>query len=125
MEISAIFTASPPALESVAFRYFRDRMPLMIAKQIIRIAAKVGLQEGGHAIIKNQGKTEKNNEVVAILALVWDVLSSIWNVVSEQADLRCWRNFPCPLKWRFGRMERCSSRTRVTDACGWFVRMES
>ncbi|RMG13629.1 MAG: hypothetical protein D6731_11845 [Planctomycetota bacterium] len=85
-------------LESVAFRYFRDRIPLMVAKQIIRLAAKIGLQEGGHAVIKNQGKTTKKKGLVTLLAFFWDVSTSVWNVVSEQADLRCWRTLPRTLQ---------------------------
>lgn len=77
-------------LEEVAFRYHRDRLPLMIARQVIRLAVKIGLQEGGRAVIANTGDGVGSQAG----ALAWTIGASIWNVVSEQADLRCWRTLP-------------------------------
>ncbi|MBL4846744.1 MAG: hypothetical protein JKY65_14575 [Planctomycetes bacterium] len=77
-------------LQEVAFRYHRDRLPLMIARQIIRLAAKIGLQEGGRAVIANTGSGVASQAG----ALAWTISASVWNVVSEQADLRCWRTLP-------------------------------
>lgn len=83
-------------LESVAFRYFKDRLPLMIAKMVIRVAAKVGLTEAGTAVLDHQADTTdgETKVIMQILSFLWRIGSSIWNVVSEQADLRCWRTLP-------------------------------
>lgn len=77
-------------LQEVAFQYHRDRLPLMIARQIIRLVVKIGLQEGGRAVIANTGDGLASQGG----ALAWTIGASIWNVVSEQADLRCWRTLP-------------------------------
>lgn len=77
-------------VQEVAFQYHRDRLPLMIARQIIRLAVKIGLQEGGRAVIANSS----NSIGAQAGALAWTVGASVWNVVSEQADLRCWRTLP-------------------------------
>ena len=77
-------------LQEVAFRYHRDRLPLMITRQIIRLVVKIGLQEGGRAVIANTG----NGIGSQAGALAWTAGASVWNVVSEQADLRCWRTLP-------------------------------
>ncbi|MGE0712016.1 MAG: COG3014 family protein [Planctomycetota bacterium] len=77
-------------LEQVAFRYHQDRLPLLIARQIIRIAVKVATQEGGRAVIANNAN--------GLAALAFTVSASVWNVVSEQADLRCWRTLPQTLQ---------------------------
>lgn len=80
-------------LQSIAYRYHRDRLPLMIAKQIIRLAAKVAIQEGGHAVIANNA-----GENAALWAGLYSIGTSIWNVASEQADLRAWRTLPQTLQ---------------------------
>lgn len=77
-------------LQEVAFQYHRNRLPLMIARQIIRLAVKIGLQEGGRAVIANTS----DGIGAQAGALAWTIGASIWNVVSEQADLRCWRTLP-------------------------------
>lgn len=82
-------TVTLSSVTEMAFQYHRDRLPLMIAKQIIRIAAKVGIQEAGHSVIANQ-----SGEYSELIAWAWTISASIWNVISEQADLRCWRTLP-------------------------------
>lgn len=77
-------------VQEVAFQYHRNRLPLMIARQIIRLAVKIGLQEGGRAVIANTS----DGIGAQAGALAWTVGTSVWNVVSEQADLRCWRTLP-------------------------------
>jgi len=77
-------------LEQVAYRYHNDRLPLMIARQIIRLALKIAVQEGGRAALQNNAD--------GWAALAWTVSASVWNVVSEQADLRCWRTLPHTLQ---------------------------
>lgn len=81
-------------LEQVCYRYHNDRLPLMIARQIIRLAIKIGVQEGGRAAIAN------NVDGIggAAGALAFTIGASVWNVVSEQADLRCWRTLPQSLQ---------------------------
>ena len=76
-------------LQSIAYRYQHDRLPLLIAKQVIRLAAKVAIQEGGHAVIANNA-----GEGAALWAGLFSLGMSIWNVASEQADLRAWRTLP-------------------------------
>ncbi len=82
-------TVTLSSVTEMAFQYHRDRLPLMIAKQIIRIAAKVGVQEAGHSVIANQ-----KGQYSELAAWGWTISASIWNVLSEQADLRCWRTLP-------------------------------
>ncbi len=76
-------------MQSIAFRYQSDRLPLLIAKQVIRLAAKIAIQEGGHAAIANNA-----GENAALWAGLYSIGMSIWNVASEQADLRAWRTLP-------------------------------
>lgn len=80
-------------LETVAFRYHEDRLPLLIAKQVIRLAAKVAIQEGGHAVIANNA-----GENAELWAALFSIGMSIYNIASEQADLRAWRTLPQTLQ---------------------------
>lgn len=86
-------TTTLSSLQSIAFRYQKDRLPLLIAKQIIRLAAKIAIQEGGHAVIANNG-----GEDAQLAAAVFSIGTSIWNIASEQADLRAWRTLPQTLQ---------------------------
>ncbi|MBX3469222.1 MAG: hypothetical protein KF878_20300 [Planctomycetes bacterium] len=76
-------------LQSIAFRYQRDRLPLLIAKQVVRLAAKVAIQSGGAAVIQNNA-----GENAQAWAWLYGIGMSIWNIASEQADLRAWRTLP-------------------------------
>jgi hypothetical protein len=76
-------------VEQVCYQFHRDRLPLMIARQVIRLAIKIGVQEGGRAALAN-------NES-GLAALAFTIGASVWNVVSEQADLRGWRTLPSTL----------------------------
>ncbi|MCO5171683.1 MAG: hypothetical protein M9894_35720 [Planctomycetes bacterium] len=76
-------------VQSIAFRYQRDRLPLLIAKQVVRLAAKVAIQSGGAAVIRNNA-----GENAEAWAWLYGIGMSIWNIASEQADLRAWRTLP-------------------------------
>ncbi len=80
-------------VEAIAFRYHRDRLPLLIAKQIIRLAVKVAIQVGGDAALRNNAGRDG-----WLAGAAFSVGMSIWNVVSEQADLRAWRTLPQTLQ---------------------------
>jgi len=81
-------------VDKIAFRYHQDRLPIMIAKQIIRLIIKIGIQTGGTVAIEQSTKGTKNEGVGKLAALGFSALTSAWNVISEQADLRCWRTLP-------------------------------
>ncbi|MEZ6185136.1 MAG: hypothetical protein R3F62_09030 [Planctomycetota bacterium] len=81
-------------VDKIAFRYHQDRLPIMIAKQIIRLVIKIGIQSGGTIAIEQVTKGTKNEGVGQLAALGFSALTSAWNVISEQADLRCWRTLP-------------------------------
>jgi hypothetical protein len=81
-------------LETIAFRYHSDRMPLIIAKMVVRLIIKIGLQSGGTIAIEQATKGTEHEGWGQLAALGWSAVSSAWNVISEQADLRCWRTLP-------------------------------
>lgn len=87
-------TAMFSNLDSIAFRYHKDQLPLMIAKMVIRLIVKIGLQTGGTIAIEQSTKGTKDEGVGQLAALAFSAATSVWNVVSEQADLRCWRTLP-------------------------------
>jgi len=85
-------------VDAIAFRYHQDRMPLIIAKMVIRLAVKIGVQSGGTAAIEQSTKGTKNEGLGQLIALGFSAAASAWNVLSEQADLRCWRTLPKTLQ---------------------------
>lgn len=81
-------------VNSIAFRYHSDRMPLIIAKMVIRLILKIGIQSGGTVAIEQATKGTDHEGWGQLAALGFSAVTSVWNVVSEQADLRCWRTLP-------------------------------
>ena len=81
-------------LDAVAFRFHKDQLPLMIAKMVIRLIVKIGLQSGGTVAIEQSTRGTKNEGIGQLAALGFSALTSVYNVISEQADLRCWRTLP-------------------------------
>lgn len=81
-------------VDSIAFRYHSDRMPLIIAKMVIRLIIKIGVQSGGTVAIQQATKGTDHEGWGQLAALGWSAVTSAWNVISEQADLRCWRTLP-------------------------------
>ena len=74
-------TTSLTDIEAIAIRNLQDRMSILVIKQILRTLAKgtvamVALDQQGSAGVAGA------------------VLSSIYNVVTEQADLRSWLTLP-------------------------------
>jgi len=65
-------------LEAIAIRNLQDRMPTLIIKQVLRAAAKGALA----STAKEQG------------GLAGALVANIYNVVTEQADLRSWLTLP-------------------------------
>lgn len=82
-------TTTLSSVRQIAHRFHKDRLPILIAKQIVRLAAKVAIQVGGTAAIANNG-----GEDAQLAAAGFSLLTSAYNVISEQADLRCWRTLP-------------------------------
>lgn len=82
-------TTTLSSVRQIAHRFHKDRLPVLIAKQIVRLAAKVAVQVGGTAAIANNG-----GENAQLAAAGYSLLTSAYNVISEQADLRCWRTLP-------------------------------
>lgn len=86
-------TATLSSVEAIAGRYFADRLPLLVAKQVVRLAAKIAIQEGSRRVIRHQDDRD-----AVLLAEVVSLIASLWNVATEQADLRCWRTLPRTLQ---------------------------
>lgn len=91
-------TATFSSVDAIAFRYHKDRLPLLIAKMIIRLVVKIGIQTGGTVAIEQGTKGTKNEGIGQLVALGFSAATSAWNYVSEQADLRCWRTLPQSLQ---------------------------
>ncbi|MDF1662629.1 MAG: hypothetical protein P1V97_12710 [Planctomycetota bacterium] len=73
------------SIEQVAFRYFNDRMPLIVAKAIIRVIAKIVAQK-----VAEQGASSEGPLARLAVGLGASLILSL----SEQADLRAWRTLP-------------------------------
>ena len=73
------------SVEQVAFRYFNDRMPLIVAKAIIRVVAKIIAQK-----LAEEGASSEGPLARLAVGLGASFILSF----SEQADLRAWRTLP-------------------------------
>lgn len=91
-------TAIFSSIDAIAFRYHKDQLPLMIAKMIVRLVVKIGIQTGGTIAIEQSTKGTKDEGLGQLVALGFSAATSAWNYVSEQADLRCWRTLPQSLQ---------------------------
>lgn len=74
------------SVEQVAYRYFNDRMPLIVAKAIIRVLAKIAAQKTAELA------AAKNGNLLARAAT--GLGASLILSLTEQADLRSWRTLP-------------------------------
>jgi hypothetical protein len=77
-------------VEAIAVRGLRDRMAVLALKQAIRAVGKAVVAKQVADAAGHRGSTERG---VAIL------LMSIYNLVTEQADLRSWTTLPASLQW--------------------------
>lgn len=83
-------TEALTSVEQVAFRYFNDRMPLIVTKAIIRVIAKIVAQKAAEYVAQQQGDLL----VQAVVGLGTSAVMSL----TEQADLRAWRTLPQTLQ---------------------------
>lgn len=91
-------TAVLTDVETLAIRNLEDRMPVLVLKQVLRAAAKGFMA----ATAADQGGA------AAALAV------NLFNLVSEQADLRCWTTLPRDLQ--VARIPVPTGRRRLTFA---------
>jgi hypothetical protein len=79
-------------LTTVAFRYHKDRMPLLITKAIIRTVLKAAAAEATHEGVKAAvGKKSGWGEAAGFAA---GFAVSVAGAATEQADLRAWLSLP-------------------------------
>jgi hypothetical protein len=86
-------------VNAIAFKNYRDKLPLLILKQAIRCAVKVAAGEATAYGVKEGLKSGKGKgrEGAALAELAgWGAgeLVGVYNAVSEQADLRAWLTLP-------------------------------
>ncbi|MFN7951776.1 MAG: hypothetical protein U0610_08605 [bacterium] len=77
-------------VEAIAVRSLRDRMAVLALKQAIRAVGKAVVTKQVADASGRRGSTERG---IAIL------LMSLYNVLTEQADLRSWTTLPASLQW--------------------------
>lgn len=83
-------TALYTDVEAIAVRTLRDRMAVLALKQAIRAVGKAVVAKQVADASGNRGSAERG---VAI------ILMSLYNVLTEQADLRSWTTLPASLQW--------------------------
>ncbi|MBK7972371.1 MAG: hypothetical protein IPK07_03505 [Deltaproteobacteria bacterium] len=83
-------TALYTDVEGIAVRTLRDRMAVLALKQAIRAVGKAVVAKQVADASGHRGSTERG---VAI------ILMSLYNVLTEQADLRSWTTLPASLQW--------------------------
>lgn len=83
-------TALYTDVEAIAVRTLRDRMAVLALKQAIRAVGKAVVAKQVADASGHRGSTERG---VAI------ILMSLYNVLTEQADLRSWTTLPASLQW--------------------------
>lgn len=91
-------TAVLTDLEALAIRNLEDRMPILVLKQVLRAAAK-GLVAATAA--------DQGGPAAALVA-------NVFNLLSEQADLRCWTTLP--RDFQVARIPVPTGRQRLTLA---------
>lgn len=96
------------SVEQIAFRYFNDRIPLLVAKAIIRVLAKIAIEKTTTAVAskaerenrrdkrkKRGGKRDATADALGQLFKIGvAVTTSAILTWTEQADLRAWRTLP-------------------------------
>lgn len=83
-------TALYTDVEGIAVRTLRDRMAVLALKQAIRAVGKAVVAKQVADASGHRGSAERG---VAI------ILMSLYNVLTEQADLRSWTTLPASLQW--------------------------
>ena len=86
-------------MDAVAFKYHKNKLPVIILKQAIRLAVKVaageatayGVKEGLKA---GRGKGREGAAEAELAGWAAGLAVGVYNVVSEQADLRAWLTLP-------------------------------
>lgn len=73
-------------VEATAARYLEDRMVVLAIRQAVRAIAKLGV-----ATAVTETAEEAGGEGLGLLA---QLATSVWNIASEQADLRGWTTLP-------------------------------
>ncbi len=77
-------------VEAIAVRGLRDRMAVLALKQAIRAVGKAVISK---QISDASGPQGSGGRAIAM------ILTSLFNVVSEQADVRSWTTLPANLQW--------------------------
>ena len=85
------------SIEQIAFRYFNDRLPLITAKAVIRVIAKIVTQKVAGAAGDAAGRSVGGWEGL-LISVGSKIGSSLVLSATEQADLRAWRTLPQTLQ---------------------------
>jgi hypothetical protein len=90
-------TAILTDVDAIVFKYHHAKLPLIVLKQAIRLAVKVAAGEataqGVKAAVKGGKKGRQNGEAEAAGWLA-GLAVGVYNIASEQADLRAWLSLP-------------------------------
>jgi hypothetical protein len=73
-------------VRSMAVKALKEQLPVMVTRQVIRTAAKAALTIGAKEAARQNG-----NDAAEIFAIV---ATSVYNVATENADLRSWLSLP-------------------------------
>jgi hypothetical protein len=77
-------------VEAMSVRNLRDRYPEILVRQVARVAAKGAAAHAAHEGAKSK-KSGSNDRTAELLV---DLATSVFNAVTEQADLRTWYALP-------------------------------
>lgn len=73
-------------VRAMAVKALKERLPVIITRQVIRTAAKAALSMGAERAARQNG-----NDAAAVAAII---ATSVYNVATENADLRSWLSLP-------------------------------
>lgn len=95
----AVETSVLTDVDAVAFKYHKNKLPLIILKQAIRLAVKVAAGEATAYGVKEgmksgKGKGRQGAAEAELAGWAAGLAVGVYNVVSEQADLRAWLTLP-------------------------------
>lgn len=77
-------------IASIAVKNLEDRKVRVIAKAVVRLAGKYAVERGiEYSLEKDHGKGT---------AGVMKIVGSLFNIISEQADLRSWQTLPAEIR---------------------------
>jgi hypothetical protein len=83
-------------VDAIVFKYHKKKLPLIILRQAIRLAVKVAAGEATAQGVKaavNSGN-KKNNGEAEVAGWLAGLAVGVYNIASEQADLRAWLTLP-------------------------------